>query len=954
MSTQPLGPFVIGERVGTSVWLAEDTRNGKRVAIKLLTKQLPKDQAKRDAVVREVRIAAALYHAFLVPILEITPIGDNLLMVMEVVEGQSISRKLRGQPLSRAEFLQLAYQLTQVIKYLHTKGVLHANINGDAVMVTAEGQVKLGGLNLANILRRDRSTTGYQQKGSDPRSVAYMAPEQIASQGIDEKTDVFSAGVVMYEMATGKLPFPGNTASDIARAVVEGVPVSPKVAHPQIDNAIVNLLGPCLFKDPYKRHKDIRPVAEFIERMSPDTIRVASQFEKRISTAAAGPTEERRSLLFIGEVANHAELAASDPVAAARAAARMQQILGEAVYLFDGQVVDPFGTRMVAELPNVENALDAGRKGEFDFSPEQTGAEPLQVKMLLHAGVLEIRDGVASGPALDKAVQTLAMLPPNTLFITEDFAREGRGNARLRDAGAKGGVKLYTIVPPEPEARTIVEPEPTVEELEAEEAAVTAAEEAAARAVRRKRAMAAAAAALIVLIVGTLALVWMRRSAEKPAVVAASTAPAAPPRPSPTNPVRIFVAPIDVDAAADPTTATRAAAIRLAAVEMLRTFSEVRVADGPAPDVEQFAARIRSGGAGPEIVISSGAKSSPPYALLDSASGLRALLAWVADEADLQPRTFNVAAALNAYADAVMARASNDIAAADAALRSAMAADPRFLPARVLAVEVFTANGKHEDAVAAAKQVVELDPTNVDAARRVARASLMTGDVRQALALYDVILERNPRDVEALNHIARYSLGAGDSARFIASLDRLRGIPFRNVAAHEPDALAAAGRIDAAVQRYYALEEKIGRNPPLALKIGRLAVLRHSLPVAEVELKELEQTDPLYGYRMLRAYMLAEEGKKEEALRELDAALKASSPGDDAWTCAAEVHAILSDTDAVLGALEKAADRKEPTAAYVLAHPLFRYLENEPRFMDIRAKLVAQQAEVRTALAAMN
>jgi hypothetical protein len=102
---------------------------------------------------------------------------------------------------------------------------------------------------------------------------------------------------------------------------------------------------------------------------------------------------------------------------------------------------------------------------------------------------------------------------------------------------------------------------------------------------------------------------------------------------------------------------------------------------------------------------------------------------------------------------------------------------------------------------------------------------------------------------------------------------------------------------------------------------------------------------------MLNAYIAAEKQDRTTAVNELQKALAASVPGDDSWTNAAEIHAILNDTSGVLAALEKAAQRKEPTAAYVLAHPLFRYLENDPRFAEIKGKLSEQQTEVRAALA---
>jgi hypothetical protein len=128
-------------------------------------------------------------------------------------------------------------------------------------------------------------------------------------------------------------------------------------------------------------------------------------------------------------------------------------------------------------------------------------------------------------------------------------------------------------------------------------------------------------------------------------------------------------------------------------------------------------------------------------------------------------------------------------------------------------------------------------------------------------------------------------------------------------------------------------------------------VLRHSLPIAEIEQKKLAQFDPLYGYHMLNAYIAAEKQDRDLALQELTKALSAAVPGDQSWTSSAEIHAILNDTSGVLAALDKAVQRKEPTGAYLLAHPLFRYLANDPRFAEIKTKLTEQQAEIRTALA---
>ncbi|HET7436646.1 MAG TPA: protein kinase [Thermoanaerobaculia bacterium] len=943
-SNQPLGPYAIGERIGASVWSADDSRSGRKVAVKLLSKQVPKDPLKRDELLKTVRLSAALFHPFLAPVIEVPVVGDNLVMVLDLLDAEPLTKKLAGKPLDRAEFFRLAYQLVDVLKYLHTKTILHGNLTGDSVMVTKSGEIRLGGLDLNNLSRRENTSREYQQKSNDARLVSYLAPEQIASQTIDEKTDIFSLGVVLYEMATGKLPFTGAAPADVARAIVEGQPASPKAVNPNIDNAVLGVLGGCLFKDPYKRHRDAKTVLDLIARSDADAVRVAEELKRKANLLSATNVAEapkaRRAILLFADVTN-----ADDP----KAAARMQQILGEAVYLFDGQVIDPFGTRLVAELPSVDSALEAGRKGEFDFAPEQQEQEqePLAVRMLLHAGELELQDGKPTGAAVEKAYAALAQLPPGELFISEEFVREGRGNARMRDAGARGGLKLYTIVPPEPKIETL--PEPTTLELEqeaaAEQAEIAAAKQARTR--KRRRAALFTAAAGFVAFAGGAGVMWMARNAQPEAVVAA--APAGPPPATAATPRKVLISDFTIEAP-DATLTERANAIRLGAIEVLRSYPEIRIAETAEKDAASFSARLRAGAAGPEIVPTTPQKSGAAAPAPDVASGVAVLVQWVTAEVRMKPHAIAAADAMNAFADALVARSQNDANRTDASLRSAINADPNFLPAQLLAMHFFESRGNAADSIAAAKQVVTLDPANVDAARLVARASLQEANLAQAFSMYGAVLKQDPKDAEALNLVARYAISANDQPRFAAALSRLKGVPAKNVAAHEPDTLLATGRIDAAVNRYYDIEADVPDNATLALKIGRLGVLRHTLGIADFELKKLAQLDPLYGYHMLQAYVAAEKRDRPSAAKELALALAAAQPGDDSWTSAAEVYAILADTKNVLTALDKAAKRKEPTAAYVLANPLFRYLANDPQFDAIRQALAAQQAEIRAAL----
>ena len=264
----------------------------------------------------------------------------------------------------------------------------------------------------------------------------------------------------------------------------------------------------------------------------------------------------------------------------------------------------------------------------------------------------------------------------------------------------------------------------------------------------------------------------------------------------------------------------------------------------------------------------------------------------------------------------------------------------------------FAAHGKDADAVQAAKQVLAADSSNLEAAGIVARTGLKTGDLTSAIGGYAAILRKDPSNVEALNILGRYAWSASDTPKFNAVLKKLSSAPAA-ASIQAPDLLLSAGRFDDAVQNYYTVEEKVQNNPALALKIGKIAVLRHSTPIADIEVKKLQESDPNYGLHILKAYIAAQGGAKAEADAELQAALAGSKPGDDYFTNVAEVAVITGDTKGVLDALQKAVARKEPTSSYILSNPLFAFLQSDADYQTLRAQMIAQQNEVRTALASV-
>jgi class 3 adenylate cyclase len=1002
----PLAPgtellhFRLVSRLGdanSSVWKAEDTRSGKNVALKILSRRLPQDPVKRDALVQEVRVAAALHHTGIAAMQEIVQAGDMLVMVMELVEGQPISRAIkRGLP-NREQFFRAAFQLADVLNFLHGKGVIHSNISGDDVILLPSGQVKVAGFNLSNLVPKS-GVSMYEAKANDARAVAYMSPEQVTNRGVDLRTDLYSCGVVFYEMSTGKLPFTAGTASELASKIPSDQPANPKAYNPEIDPAVLALVGRCLFKDPFRRPQTAKQLIDEIKKADPD----AAAFVARLASArpaAAGESEgvaglpaeaapavvTRRSILFLAELAK-SDPSHDDSAAAAKSAARMQQILGEAVYLFDGQVVDPFGPRLVAEIPSASNAAEVARKAEFDLSEyarENKGAA-LQVTMLLHCGDVAIVEGKATGPAVDEAAKLLDSLPPGKVLLTDAFRKQAQlTSTPVRPFGEVGGVKLYEIPAPE------VEPEDTSGSQDfTAETGETAEPEAPAK----KKAKRAYPLVAVVVIVVAIAGAWLyvkNRGADTSGAVKRADISAVP---TAANPRHIALQPFTVEGG-DPLLTEQGNAIRLTSMEILRMYPELRVDDTPTTESLLFTAKLVPVAAPPaaaaatdttttappaaatappagtltasttaaapaapqiqlQLVPSCGTQTGSPIALTGTASGVSALVSYVVEQVKLPPRLTGESPALATFSDAVSMYAKQGPGPQmDAPLRAAMAADPHFLPSHLFALRVFRAAGNDKDAAAAATQVLTMQPSRTDALEVLARWYQANGDIGSSLGYWKLVLQNVPNDVDALNTIGHYAVAVNDVERFNAIIKRVAPLPLAKVTVHAPDILLARARVEAAINLYYDVEVHDPNNPALALKIGRLSVLRHTLPIADLELEKLSRLDPDYGYHLLKAYLATTRQSRSEAEAELKAAKAASKTGDDYYSSAAEVYAMLADDRMAVASLEIASQRKEPTISWLLSNPLFNYLQNDPAFQKVAAKLQADREEIQAALA---
>jgi eukaryotic-like serine/threonine-protein kinase len=312
---QTISHYRITGRLGSGgmgvVYEAQDLTLGRRVALKFLPPELARDASALDRFLLEARAASALNHPNICTIYAVENEAGQSFISMELIEGQGLDVKLHSGPLPIERLVDLSIQLADALDAAHAKGIVHRDIKPANIFIAQRGQVKILDFGLAKLTRAAEMATetiGVTQDGPGPAhltspgstvgTIAYMSPEQARGEPLDARTDLFSLGTVIYQMATGSLPFFGNTSAVIFNAILERDPVPAVQLNPQLPPKLQEIIDKLLEKDRDLRYQsaadlrgDLRRLKRAAESGRPITQPV---FAPSVAVAAPVPSSSLR------------------------------------------------------------------------------------------------------------------------------------------------------------------------------------------------------------------------------------------------------------------------------------------------------------------------------------------------------------------------------------------------------------------------------------------------------------------------------------------------------------------------------------------------------------------------------------------------------------------------------------------------------------------------------------
>lgn len=262
---QTIAHYAIVERLGRGgmgeVFVAEDKRLDRKVALKILSPEIVADQERLQRFQREAKALAALNHPSIVTIYSVEEVDNLHFLTMELVEGKTLRQIIDKDGLQLSVFFDISIPLAEALSAAHERGVTHRDLKPENIMVTESGRLKVLDFGLAKVssprvapdIEEEGVTKSLTQFGVIVGTVPYMSPEQAQGKSVDHRSDIFSLGIIMYEMITGQRPFTGETVADVLSSILRDTPTSVSQLRTGIPRHLARIIRQCLEKDPKER-----------------------------------------------------------------------------------------------------------------------------------------------------------------------------------------------------------------------------------------------------------------------------------------------------------------------------------------------------------------------------------------------------------------------------------------------------------------------------------------------------------------------------------------------------------------------------------------------------------------------------------------------------------------------------------------------------------------------------
>jgi len=301
-----LGSYEIVSSLGQGgmgeVYRARDLKLGREVAIKVLASELASDSERLRRFEQEARAASALSHPNIVHIYDVGESEGTRYIVMELAEGTTLRRVLDEAPLPPERLLEIARQLADGLAKAHAGGIVHRDLKPENVMVSEDGLVKILDFGLAKLsipswaIDPEMATLARTRHGMLIGTVEYMSPEQASGKSADARSDQFSLGLILYEMATGRIAFHRETAAQTLASIIEKAPQPMAALNHRLPHGLDRVVNRCLAKDPARRYADTRELARELKSLSAGVVPPvpATAVENEVASEVRGALKEVR------------------------------------------------------------------------------------------------------------------------------------------------------------------------------------------------------------------------------------------------------------------------------------------------------------------------------------------------------------------------------------------------------------------------------------------------------------------------------------------------------------------------------------------------------------------------------------------------------------------------------------------------------------------------------------